>query len=127
VGKENLKECLKELNIPGFDVSLEMSGSAAAFQSLPELTTHGGKIVLLGILPSNVSLNWHQVIFKMLTIKGIYGREIFRTWYQMTHLLESGLQIAPIITHRLPYTDYEKGFEIMLSGQCGKVILDWTK
>lgn len=127
IAKEDLKETLKSLGIDGFDISLEMSGSPQAFKSLPELTTHGGKIVLLGILPNEVAINWHPVIFKMLTIKGIYGREIFRTWYQTSHLIQSGLDVRGVITHRFPYYDYEKGFEIMRSGQCGKVILEWNK
>jgi threonine 3-dehydrogenase len=127
VGKEDLSSVMKELGIEGFDVSLEMSGSAQAMASLPEYTAHGGHIVILGILPSQVPLDWHKVIFKMLTIKGIYGREIFRTWYQMAHLLQSGLDVSPIITHRFPYHEFEKGFEAMLSGKCGKVVLDWSK
>ena len=86
---------------------------------------HGGFIALLGILPADCPINWDDVIFKMLTLKGIYGREIFSTWYQMINLLESGLDISPVITHRLNYRDFEKGFDLMLNGQCGKVILDW--
>lgn len=126
VAKEDLTNIKKELKIDGFDISLEMSGSPQAFASLPEHTAHGGKIVLLGILPEAVPLNWHHVIFKMLTIKGIYGREIFRTWYQMANLLESGLDVSQVITHRFCCEEFEKGFEAMLSGKCGKVVLDWT-
>lgn len=128
IQKENIQEVMKQLSIEnGFDVCLEMSGSAQAFQSIPGLMTHGGKISLLGILPANVSLDWHKVIFKMLTIKGIYGREIFRTWYQMTRLLESGLDVTSVITHRFVAQDFQKGFDVMISGQSGKVVLDWTK
>lgn len=127
VASENLRDVMKELDIDGFDVCLEMSGSPQAFNSLPDYAAHGGQIVLLGILPSAVSLNWHHVIFKMLTIKGIYGREIFRTWFQTAHLLQSGLDVSSVITHRFPYEEFEKGFEVMISGKCGKVVLDWTK
>lgn len=127
IQKEDLQEIMKKLGIPdGFNVCLEMSGSGHALQSLPTLATHGGKIALLGILPKTASLNWHAVIFKMLTFKGIYGREIFRTWIQMTRLIESGLDVSPVITHRFPANDFQKGFDVMTSGQSGKVILDWT-
>lgn len=127
IQNESLPSVLKELGIDnGVDVALEMSGSAAALATLPDLVTHGGKIVLLGILPESAPINWHKVIFKMHTIQGIYGREIFRTWHQMTRLLQGGLHVEPIITHRFAARDYEKGFEAMLSGKCGKVILDWT-
>lgn len=126
VKTESIHNVMETLNIKGFDVCLEMSGSAQALQSLPELATHGGHLVLLGILPSNVAINWHQVIFKMLTIKGIYGREIFKTWFQMSHMLQSGLNVAPVITHRFAIDDYQKAFETMLSGQSGKVVLEWT-
>lgn len=109
----------------GFDVCLEMSGSARAFADSVDVASHGGKIVLLGILPEHVPLDWHKVIFKILTIKGIYGREIFNTWYQVCDLIQSGLDIIPVITHRLKADEYQKGFEAMLSGQSGKVILNW--
>lgn len=121
----SVKEVMYSLGINGFDICLEMSGSAQALQSLPDLAAHGGHLVLLGILPSNASLNWHQVIFKMLTIKGIYGREIFRTWYQMSHMLQSGLDVSKVITHRFAVDDYQKAFETMISGQSGKVVLEW--
>ena len=127
IKKQSLTKVQKDLGIVnGFDVCMEMSGSAEALQSLPDLAAHGGHIVLLGILPQDTTLDWHKVIFKMLTLKGIYGREIFRTWYQATHLLQSGLDITPIITHRFAAEDFQEGFDAMLSGQCGKVILDWT-
>lgn len=121
-----LKEAMRTLGIEyGFTVGLEMSGNARGLNSLLEAMQHGGFVSLLGILPPGTVIDWDLVIFKMLTLKGIYGREIFRTWYKMVHLLEGGLNLAPIITHRFPIDDYEKGFEAMLSGQCGKVILDW--
>lgn len=127
IRKTSLAKIQKELGMSdGFDVCLEMSGSAEALQSLPDIAAHGGHLVLLGILPQEAKLDWHKVIFKMLTIKGIYGREIFRTWYQATHLLQSGLDISPVITHRFSADDFQKGFDAMLSGQCGKVILDWS-
>jgi threonine 3-dehydrogenase len=110
----------------GFDVGLEMSGSPAAFNSLIENMAHGGKIALLGIPEHSPSIDWNAVIFNMLTIRGIYGREMYETWYKMTVMLQSGLQIEPVITHRLPYTAFEEGFAAMRDGSCGKVVLDWT-
>jgi threonine 3-dehydrogenase len=109
----------------GFDVGLEMSGSPAAFREMLENMCHGGKIAMLGIPPAEMAIDWHRVIFNMLTIKGIYGREMFETWYKMTVMLESGLDIAPVVTHRFSWRDYEQGFEVMRSGEAGKVILDW--
>ncbi len=127
VSKESLKDVIPKLGMAeGFNICLEMSGSARAFAELPDLSATGAKLVLLGILPAHASLDWHQVIFKMLTIKGIYGREIFRTWYQACYLLQSGLDISPVITHRFKADDFQKGFDAMLSGNAGKVILDWT-
>jgi len=127
VSKTPLTTVIEEMGISGgFDVCLEMSGSAKAFGELPELIQTGGKIVLLGILPAHTTINWHQVIFKMITIKGIYGREIFRTWYQVCQLLESGLDVSSVITHRFKAEEFQKGFDVMLSGQAGKVVLDWT-
>ena len=126
VSKEKLIDAMKQLGIEGFDVCLEMSGSAKAFMELPKVTLHGGKIALLGILPPDVALDWNDVIFKMLTIKGIYGREIFNTWYQVCDMLQSGLDISPVITHRLKASEFQKGFDAMLSGQSGKVVLDWN-
>ena len=126
VSKESMVDVMKKMGINGFDVCLEMSGSAKAFADLPKLAAHGGKLVLLGILPVDAQIDWHAVMFKMLTIKGIYGREIFNTWYQMCDMLQSGLDIAPVITHRLKASDFQQGFDAMLSGQSGKVILDWN-
>jgi threonine 3-dehydrogenase len=109
----------------GFDVGLEMSGSPAAFNSLIANMAHGGKIAMLGIPEKEMAIDWNAVIFNMLTIKGIYGREMYETWYKMTVMLQSGLVIKPVITHRFPYTEFQQGFDAMLSGNCGKVVLDW--
>jgi threonine 3-dehydrogenase len=122
----SLKEVQKELGMTeGFDVGLEMSGNAAAFRDMLVNMSHGAKIAMLGIPPEPVSIDWNTVIFNMLTIKGIYGREMYETWYKMTVMLESGLDIGPVITHRYPYTDFEQGFEAMVSGCTGKVVLSW--
>ena len=109
----------------GFDVGLEMSGSPAAFNSLIANMAHGGKIAMLGIPEKEIAINWNTVVFNMLTIKGIYGREMYETWYKMTVMLQSGLDIKPVITHRFHYTDFQQGFDAMLGGNCGKVVLDW--
>jgi threonine 3-dehydrogenase len=110
----------------GFDVGLEMSGNPAAFRDMIANMSHGAKIAMLGIPAKEMPIDWRKVIFNMLTIKGIYGREMYETWYKMTVMLESGLDITPVITHRFDFRDYEKGFEAMRSGHSGKVILDWT-
>ena len=123
---ENLKDVQKELGmLEGFDVGLEMSGSPQALNDMIANMTHGGKISLLGIPTENTQIDWNRVIFSMLTIKGIYGREMYDTWYKMSMMVESGLDLSPIITHRLHYTEFEKGFEAMNSGKAGKVILNW--
>jgi threonine 3-dehydrogenase len=109
----------------GFDVGLEMSGNASAFREMLANMSHGAKIAMLGIPPGEMMIDWKQVIFNMLTIKGIYGREMYETWYKMTVMLDSGLDIKSVITHRFPWHEYEKGFEAMRSGDAGKVILDW--
>ena len=127
VSQENLNDVMKELHMTeGFDVGLEMSGAPAAFNSMIDSMSHGGKIALLGILPKT-PVEWDKIAFNMLTIKGIYGREMFETWYKMETMLESGLDLSPIITHKFHYTEFEKGFDAMLSGNSGKVMLDWTK
>jgi threonine 3-dehydrogenase len=127
VNSESLKDVMNDLGMTeGFDVALEMSGVPAAFRDMLDKMNHGGKVAMLGIPPSDVSVNWNQVIFKGLTIKGIYGREMFETWYKMVSLLQSGLDLTPIITHQLPVDDFQKGFEIMGSGKSGKVLLDWA-
>ena len=126
IGKESIENVMAELGINfGFTVGLEMSGNPSALSMLIEHAQPGAKIALLGLLPATTQLDWDRVIFKMLTLKGIYGREIFSTWYQMTALLESGLDLNPLITHHFPVDQFEQGFEVMISGQSGKVILDW--
>jgi threonine 3-dehydrogenase len=121
-----LQDVQKELGMQeGFDVGLEMSGNAGAFRDMISQMAHGGRIALLGIPPTEIAIDWNEVIFSMLTIKGVYGREMYETWYQMSVMLESGLSIDPVITHRFDYKDFEQGFRIMNSGQCGKVILNW--
>ena len=110
----------------GFDVGLEMSGNAAAFREMLRTMHHGGSVAILGIPPEDTAIDWNQVIFKGLTIKGIYGREMFETWYKMASLLQSGLKLDPIITHHFPVQEFQKGFETMGSGKSGKVILDWS-
>jgi threonine 3-dehydrogenase len=111
----------------GFDVGLEMSGNSAAFRDMLANMCHGGKVAMLGIPSGEMAIDWSTVIFNMLTIQGIYGREMYETWYQMTVMLQSGLDISPIITHRHHYTEFEKGFEAMRSGQSGKVVLTWKE
>jgi threonine 3-dehydrogenase len=110
----------------GFDVGLEMSGSPQALSSMFANMSHGGKIAVLGIPAKNAPMDWRPVIFNMLTIKGIYGREMYETWYKMSVMLESGMDISPVITHRFAYRDFQQGFEAMISGQTGKVVLNWT-
>lgn len=126
VSKENLKDVMNDLGMTeGFDVGLEMSGVPAALRDMLNKMNHGGKVAMLGIPPSDVAIDWNQVIFKGLVIKGIYGREMFETWYKMASLLQSGLDLTPIITHTYSVDDFQKGFDTMGSGQSGKVILDW--
>lgn len=126
VRQEKIDDIQKELGMKeGFDVAMEMSGSPAALNSILENICHGGKIALLGIMPEKTPVDWNTVVFNGLTIKGIYGREMFETWYKMTAMLQSGLDISPLLTHKFDYTDYLKGFEVMRSGQSGKVILNW--
>nr|WP_289020453.1 L-threonine 3-dehydrogenase [uncultured Desulfobacter sp.] len=124
--KENLAKVQKELGMrEGFDVAMEMSGSPAALDAILDNMFHGGKIALLGILPEKIPMDWNKVIFNMLTIKGIYGRQMFETWYKMTAMVQSGLDISPLITHRFHYTEFQKGFDVMRTGKSGKVILNW--
>ncbi len=126
VTKQSIPQVMSELGMKeGFDVGLEMSGNAQAFQSMIEAMNHGGKISMLGIFAEPVAIDWSKVIFKGLHLKGIYGREMYETWYKMTSMLQSGLDISPVITHRFHVDDSLKAFEIMRSGQSGKVILDW--
>tara|TARA_Y100001968_G_scaffold330079_1_gene380951 strand:- start:870 stop:1895 length:1026 start_codon:yes stop_codon:yes gene_type:complete len=126
VSKENLQDVMDELGMSeGFDVGLEMSGVPVAFRDMLNKMNHGGKIAMLGIPLQDVAVDWNQVIFKGLVIKGIYGREMFETWYKMASLLQSGLDLSPIITHTFSIDDFQKGFDTMGSGHSGKVILDW--
>ncbi|WP_026182276.1 L-threonine 3-dehydrogenase [Leeia oryzae] len=126
VGQESLSDVMRELGMTeGFDVGLEMSGVPQAFASMLENMNHGGKIAMLGIQPADSKIDWTQVIFKGLEIKGIYGREMFETWYKMVSMLQSGLDLSPIITHHFQVDDFTAGFEIMRSGNSGKVILNW--
>ena len=127
VADSSLADVMQELNMTeGFDVGLEMSGVPSAFSDMLNKMNHGGKIAMLGIPPSGLAINWNDVIFKGLTIKGIYGREMFETWYKMVSLLQSGLNLDPIITHSMPVDNFKEGFDIMGSGQSGKVLLDWS-
>jgi threonine 3-dehydrogenase len=126
VTEKSIAQAQKELGMAeGFDIGLEMSGHPQAFRDMIANMCHGGRIAMLGIPSDEMAIDWTKVVFNMLTIKGIYGREMYETWYKMTVMLESGLDISPVITHRLPYHEYEKGFEAMRSGYCGKVILEW--
>ncbi len=123
----SLADVQKELGMKeGFDVGLEMSGNPAAFRDMLANMCHGGKIAMLGIPAEPISIDWNIVVFNMLTIHGIYGREMYETWYKMTVMLESGLDIKPVITHRYHFTEYQKAFDVMTTGKSGKVILDWT-
>jgi threonine 3-dehydrogenase len=127
VRTSSLKDAQKQLGMKeGFDVGMEMSGNKDAFNSMLENMCHGGKVAMLGILPPKTDINWDLVVFNGLTIKGIYGREMYETWYKMTSMINSGLDISPVITHKFHYTEFQKAFEIMKSGQSGKIVLDWT-
>jgi threonine 3-dehydrogenase len=126
--KESIKDAMAVHGmVAGFDIGLECSGSPVAFNDMVNNMYNGGKISLLGLLPNETRINWSKLIFKGLTIKGIYGREMYETWYHMEMMLTSGLDISPIITHRFHATDFQKGFDIMEEGNCGKIILDWDE
>jgi threonine 3-dehydrogenase len=127
VTRECLFDVQEELGMKeGFDVGLEMSGNPAAFESMVDVMCHGGKIAMLGIPPAQMAIDWNKVVFNMLTIKGIYGREMYETWYKMTVMLQSGLDISPVVTHSFHYSEFEQGFNAMLSGQSGKIVLEWN-
>lgn len=127
VAERSIADIQKDLGMrEGFDVGLEMSGSGSAFRDMIANMCHGGKIALLGIPTDELSIDWHKVVFGMLTIQGIYGREMFETWYLMQSMLQTGLDIDPVITHRFHYTDYQEAFEVMCSGNAGKVIVNWV-
>ncbi|WP_432800393.1 L-threonine 3-dehydrogenase [Poriferisphaera sp. WC338] len=126
--EKNLQDVQQELGMAeGFDVGMEMSGNPDAFRSMLKNMCHGGKIAMLGIPSQDIAIDWNEVVFNMITIKGIYGREMYETWYKMTVMIQGGLDISPIITHRFNYTDFEEGFKVMRSGKCGKVILYWNQ
>jgi threonine 3-dehydrogenase len=126
ITKENLNDVMKELGMKeGFDVGLEMSGSSEALNGMIDVMSHGAKIALLGILPANAGVDWEKIVFNGLHIKGIYGREMFETWYKMQVMIQSGLDITPVITHHFPIDNYKEAFELMKSGDSGKIILNW--
>ena len=128
IATQSLRDVMRELSIvEGFDVGMEMSGVPSALRQMLEVMNHGGKIAMLGIPPGECAIDWNQVIFKGLVIKGVYGREMFETWYKMVAMLQSGLDLSPILTHQFPVEQFEQGFAAMLSGQSGKVILNWPQ
>jgi threonine 3-dehydrogenase len=128
VSKEKIEDVMRELDMKeGFDVGLEMSGNASALNSMISNMFHGGKIALLGLLPTMAGVDWDKIIFSGLHLKGIYGREMFETWYKMQAMTQSGLDVSPIITHHFAYKDFKEGFDLMASGNSGKIILDWEK
>ena len=126
VSRENLSDVQKEIGMKeGFDVGLEMSGNPRALADMIDNMAHGGRIALLGIMPEKAAVDWNKVVFNMLTIRGIYGREMYETWYKMTALIQSGLDISPVITHRFHFTEFQQGFDLMRSGKSGKIVLNW--
>jgi threonine 3-dehydrogenase len=128
VRTQSVAQVQKQLGMKeGFDVGLEMSGNQNAFRDMLANMAHGGKVAILGIPEREFAIDWNTVIFNMLTLKGIYGREMYETWYQMTVMLQSGLDIGAVITHRYPYQEFQQGFDAMLSGNCGKVVLTWCE
>jgi len=126
VTRSSIADIVRELEIEGFDIGLEMSGNAAAFDDLLHHMYHGGKVALLGILPSGSAIDWNQVIFKGLELHGIYGRIMYETWYKMTQMVLTGFPLRRAMTHHIPIADFQTGFDLMASGQCGKVVCDWT-
>ena len=127
VSKTNLRDVQSELDMKeGFDVGFEMSGRPSAMRDMIDNMAHGGRIAVLGLPDHEFGIDWSQVVFKMLTVKGVYGRQIFETWYQMSVFVQSGLDISPVITHRFPYQQYKEAFAVAHSGLCGKVVLDWS-
>jgi threonine 3-dehydrogenase len=127
VRKTRLHEVQQELGMKeGFDVAFEMSGVPSAMREMIDNMAHGGRIAMLGLPDHEFPIDWSQVVFKMLTLRGVYGRQIFETWYQMSVFVQSGLDISPVITHRFPYQQYKEAFAVAHSGQCGKVVLDWS-
>ena len=128
VRTEKVADAMQKLGMKeGFDVALEMSGNPKAFADILPNMFHGGKIALLGIMPGSAAIDWNTVVFSALTIKGVYGREMYETWYKMTAMIQSGLDISPVITHRFPYTEFKEAIELMKSGNSGKVVLNWSE
>tara|TARA_Y100000996_G_C22492845_1_gene630974 strand:- start:823 stop:1290 length:468 start_codon:yes stop_codon:yes gene_type:complete len=124
--KDSIKNCFDELDIEhGFDVGLEMSGNPEAFNEMLASIYHGGKVILLGLLPKSTCINWDNIIFKGLHVKGIYGRQMYETWYKMDQLIKSGLDLNKIITHKFPISNFDEAFQIINSGQCGKIVMEW--
>ena len=117
---------VKDLHIEGFDVGLEMSGNQAAFNDMLDCMYHGGKIALLGILPKGAGIDWDKVIFKGLTLQGIYGRRMYETWYKMTQMVLTGFPLQKVLTHQVHIDDFQKGFDLMETGNCGKVVCSWS-
>ena len=126
VAKESVKDVMKELRMEGFDVGLEMSGNPRAFADMLDAMYHGGKVALLGILPNGAGIDWDKVIFKGLVLHGIYGRRMYETWYKMTQLVQSGFPLQKVLTHEVHIDDFQKGFDLMESGNCGKVVCSWS-
>jgi threonine 3-dehydrogenase len=126
VGRESIADAMQDLGIDGFDVGLEMSGAPRAFNDMLGAMYHGGKVALLGILPKGAGIDWDRIIFKGLTVQGIYGRRMYETWYKMTQLVLGGFPLHKVLTHRLPADEFQQGFELMESGESGKVVLDWS-
>ncbi len=127
VREASISKAIDDLGMTeGFDVGMEMSGSAEAFREMLRLMNHGGRVALLGIPPSEMAIDWNEVIFKGLEMKGIYGREMFETWYKMSTMIQGGLDISAVLTHRFPVDEFSEGFEVLKSGKSGKVVLDWT-
>lgn len=126
VQRESIADVVHELKIDGFDIGMEMSGNAAAFNDLLRHMYHGGKVALLGLLPEGTGCDWDQIIFKGLELHGIYGRRMYETWYKMTQMVLSGFPLGRVLTHHIPIDDFERGFQLMRAGECGKVVCDWT-
>jgi threonine 3-dehydrogenase len=126
VSKQSLRDVLGELQMEGFDVGLEMSGNPKAFNSMLDVMYHGGKVALLGLLPAGAGADWDKVIFKGLTLHGIYGRRMFETWYKMTQMLLTGFPLQKVLTHQVAVDDFQSAFELMATGQCGKVVCSWS-
>jgi threonine 3-dehydrogenase len=126
VSRQSVRDVVKDLHMEGFDVGLEMSGNPRAFNDLLDVMYHGGKVALLGLLPNGAGIDWDKVIFKGLTLHGIYGRRMYETWYKMTQMVLSGFPLQKVLTHQLAIDDFQKGFDLMDSGQCGKVVCSWV-